>query len=110
MGTGSAESGIQILCNYSIEERYGLFGSGICILQFASLRNWGSWIFSLIKSIKPYQIPPLRQAVGSLVRIVLWAGATLAQKYWDWRVWIVVLFVASRTFAIQAVRVGKQVY
>jgi hypothetical protein len=29
MGTGSAESGIQILCNYSIEDRYGLFGSGM---------------------------------------------------------------------------------
>jgi hypothetical protein len=29
MGTGSAVSGIQILCNYSIGDRYGLFGSGI---------------------------------------------------------------------------------
>jgi hypothetical protein len=29
MGTGSAVSGIQILCNYSIEDRYGLFGSGM---------------------------------------------------------------------------------
>ena len=47
-------------------------------MQFASLRNGGGWTFSPINSIKPYQIPPLRQAVGSLVRIVWGAGATLA--------------------------------
>jgi hypothetical protein len=29
MGTGSAVSGIQILCNYSSGDRYGLFGSGM---------------------------------------------------------------------------------
>jgi hypothetical protein len=45
MGTGSAVSGIQILCNYSIEDRYGLFGSGryreVCIPE-----KWDGWTFT----------------------------------------------------------------